>query len=641
MLATFRNHAKGWIAWVFVILVSVPFAFWGVSQYRSLITTDYVAKVNGEKIMPNDFQRAYQSAYQRQQSQLGDKFDPSVAQQKALKEQVLQGMINQALLHQQASADGLVAGKADVQAQISQIPAFQTGGHFNIDQYRAVLAANGMTTSQFESEIRSDVTVGELQQGIARSAFAIPLETDAVIGLLKEQRTVAWFSLPLSRFKPSTPPSDDEIQAYYKAHQDLYSVPETLKIAFVRLDQKTLEGRVKVTDADVQSYYDTHQSQYGIPAARKAAEILIKPKGSDPKAVAMAAAQAQVLLTEIGQAADPRKEFADLARKASADKVSSRNGGAIGWVGRGQMPGAFDKALFGIDKVGGVAGPVQTKDGFVLIQLLGERGGSVKPYDQIKQQVASDYRAAQAQDLYYQLGDQLANIAYEHPDSLGPVAKALGLKVQTLSGVTRSSGPGIAAKEAVRKAAFSDSVLKGRQNSEPVKLGADDAVVLRVTDETAAHPKPLDKVHDQIVAALDQQKAVAGAQAAARQAVTSLRQGKSINKVALDHGVAAQGPQTFTRDGSSLPPPVTQAVFSMPPRGDKRASVGSAALRDGGEVVYALLAVKPASADSVKSEDRHAYNTQLAQLSGKATTENYLAWLRSQANIKIAEENIP
>lgn len=641
MLATFRNHAKGWIAWVFVILVTVPFAFWGISQYRSLITTDYVAKVNGEKIMPNDFQRAYQSAYQQQQSKLGNKFDPSLAQQKALKHQVLQRMINQTLLRQQASADRMVASEDDVQAQIKEVPAFQTDGHFNFDQYRAVLAANGMTTSQFESEVRSDVSVEQLQEGIGRSGFVIPLETDAVIGLLKEQRTVAWFSLPLSQFKSSQTPSDDEIETYYKAHQNLYSVPETLKISYVRLDQKTLEDRVKVTDADMRSYYDTHQSQYGIPAARKAAEILIKPKTADPKALTMAVAQAEDLLTEINHAADPREEFAKLARTESADPVSSRNGGSIGWVGRGQMPAAFDKALFGIGKVGEVTGPVQTKDGFVLIQLLGERGGSVKPYEQIKQQVASDFRAAQAQDLYYQLGDKLANIAYEHPDSLEPVAKALGLKIQTLDGVTRSSGPGIASHADVRKAAFSGSILKARQNSEPVKLGSDDAVVLRVTEDTPAHPKPLDEVHDQIVAAIERQKAVDGAQAAAIQAVQSLQQGKSIEKVALGYGVAAQGPQTFTRDASSLPPQVTQAVFSIPPRNDKRASIGSVALKDGGEVVYALLAVKPVAGDSVKAEARQGYNSELAQLNGTVSANDYLAWLRSRADIKIAEENIP
>lgn len=640
MLATFRNHAKGWAAWVLVIIISIPFAFWGISQYRSLVTTDYVAKVNGEKIMPNDFQRAYEQTYQQRQSALGGKFNPTQQEEQALKQQVLNDLINRALVREQAAKDKLVTNKTQVQAEIAQMPAFQSNGRFDFDRYRVVLADNNLTEAQFVNQIRDELTAQQLEGGVQASAVAVPKEVDSVIALLKEKRDVAWFVVPLDKYKPAQPPSDNEIEAYYKAHQQEFSTPTTLTVNYVRLDEKTLEGKVQVTPEDLQSYYDTHQNKFGIPPARKAAGILIKPDGTGTRAWSAAKAEAESLLAQLKGASDPEKTFSKLAEEKSADKVSSRNGGALGWIARGQMPQPFDKALFGIAKTGGIAGPVRVKQGWYLIQLLDERGGSVKPFDQVKEEVAKDYRESKAMDLYYKLGDQLANLAYEHPDSLEPVAQKLGLQVQSESGVSRNDGQGVAKNDKIRQAAFSDTVMKQHRNSEPVKLGTNDAVVLRVSDVQPSHPKPLADVKGAIVSALDRQEAEASARAATQQALKALRSGRSMTDVALSLGVAAQKAKAVERSGSNLPPGLATAVFSTPPlQGSPR--YGSTKVNGDDVAVFAVEKVIPGDATSAKQEEVQGYMQALMQLYANQTEAAYTAWLRSQAEIKIDKDNIP
>lgn len=640
MLATFRAHAKGWIAWVFVVLVTVPFAFWGIGQYRSLVTTNYVAKVNGEKIMPHDLEQAYQQAYQQKESELGNKFNPTPAQEKALKMQTLQQLIENALLRQQALHDHLVVGATDVRAQIEDIPAFQANGHFDFQQYKAILASNGMSVPQFEAQVKSQLVLQELQAGIARSAFPTPKELDAVVALLREQRRVAWFVLPLDRFKSGAAPDEAAIRRYYQAHRNQFSTPATVTIAYVRLDQTTLEGRVSASADDLRNYYDSHQSRYGIPPARKAAEILIKPEGKSDKDWAQARAKAQKLLAEIRKSGTPEKEFSQLARKDSDDPVSRRNGGSIGYVGRGQLAKELDRALFGIGKTGGTAGPVRTGQGWVLLQLLGERAGQMRPFDAVKDQVAKDYKASQAKELYYQLGDKLANDAYEHPDSLTPVAKSLGLQVQTVSGVTRNAGTGIAKNDKVRKAAFSDSILKQHQNSAPIKLGDEDAVVLRIANETPSRLKPLAEVRSTIVATLQRQQAVAAARNVATQALAALRSGRSIADVAKTNGVTAHGPKMIARTASDLPSALVQSLFSLPPAPGGKPRYATASLPDGGEAVYALLEMQPGRAQSLSQAEGKAYSSELGQLYASQTVEDYIASLRDHADVKVITGNI-
>lgn len=641
MLTSFRSHIKGWIAWVFVALVSVPFILWGVSSYRSVLTTDYVAKVNGEKIMPQAFQRAYEQAYQQRENELQGKFNPTSAEEKALKDQVLQQLITQTLLRQQAQNYHLLASEADVRAEIDQIPAFQLNGGFNFAQYKAVLASNGMTPDQFETQVRTELKTQVLQRGLAGSAFATPNETDAVVALLKEQREIAWLELPLAHFMPKAAPSDKEIAAYYQSHKQDFTAPMTATINYVQLDPQALEARIKTSAEDLQNYYNTHQSDYGIPPARKTAQILIKPSAPGTKGWAAAEAKANKLLAEIGKTGDSQKEFAALAKKYSDDKVSARNGGSMGYIGRGQMPAPFDNALFGIKKTGGVAGPVRTKNGWHLIQLLAERGGSVKPYADVKAKVEKDYRKNKAKDLYFSLGDKLANLAFENPGSLEPVAKALNLKIQTISGVTPDQGKGIASNEAIRKAAFSNSVLKMHENSAPVKLGDMNAVVLRVADSQPSHVKPLADVRGQIVADLKKQQALAAANEASAHALSELQTGKTMAEVAKNLGGTAHAAAEYTRGGSKLPSALEQAAFAAAPPVKNKHRYGVADLKDGSPAVFAVLSVTPGNPNQLKQQEQQAYLMQVASLNAREEFTDYIAWLRAQADIKIDKSNIP
>lgn len=640
MLTTFRSHAKGWIAWVLVGLVSVPFALWGIGQYRSLVTTDYVAKVNGTKIMPQRLQQAYEQAFQQRQTELKGKFNPDPKQQLQLKMNTLHQLVNSTLLLQQAGKDRLVVGAGDVREQIEQIPAFQGNGHFDYQQYQTVLASNGLSVEQFESQIRSQIMTRQLQLGIAQTTLSTPREVSALVALQRQQRKVAWFVLPLKQFVSASPPPASAIKAYYQAHQAEYSTPEAVTIAYLQLDKKDLASRVKVTPEALRNYYRTHQSQYGIPPARKVAEIVVKPATASTAAVAAAKAKAEKLLARIKTAKDRQATFAALARKDSDAPISRRNGGSIGYVARGQLPETLDNAVFGMSGTGAVTGPIRTSRGWVLLQLLGKRGGAVQPFAKVKTQVEKDYTAAETKDLYYKLDGDFANLTYEHSGSLDAAAKALALKIHTLSGVTRKKGTGIAKNKQVRKAAFSDSVLNQHQNSNPIKLGNENAVVLRVSDVTPSKVKPLAAVRQDIVAALAQQEAREAATQAGAKALADLRSGQSMASVAKAQNATVQGPREIERSDSKLPTSLVQSAFTLAPAAGSKARYATARMSDGGQIVYALLGVKQGPTDNLKPAEQRAYSTQLGRIYAEQSAQDYLSWLRSQADIKIVKDNI-
>ena len=643
MLSMFRSFAKGWMAFVLLGLVSIPFIFWGMGQLiNKTVVTHYVAKVNGSKIMPGELQHAYEQAFQQQQSQLNGNYNPTQAQQTALKMQTLQHLIGRKLLLQQAESDHLVASNAAVRAQIEQIPVFQSNGHFDYQQYKLFLNNRlQMTIPQFENEVRADLLMQQLQAAIGRSAFSTPREISDFAALVHQQRKVSWFILPLKNYKPSLPPSQKQIEGYYTAHQEAFSTPETVSLAYLRLDKKTLEKRVQETPANLKEYYRTHESQYGVPPARKVAEILVKPSGPGTAAQAAARKQLDQYRQEAVSSKDPVKTFSELARKHSDDAVSRRNGGSIGYVSRGQLPEKVDNAVFELKQTGGIAGPIQTQRGWLLVQLLDKRAGAVKPYSAVKEQVAKDYKAEKAKELYYKLDGKFANLTYENAGSLGQAAKALGLKVQQVSGVTQSHGTGIASNPQVRKAAFSDSVLKQRQNSNPIKLGNEDAVVVRISGVNPSKVKPLSTVKASIVAILEADQAKAAASKAAREALRALRSGgKGIGEIASAAHVKVHGPTFIKRSDQKIPPALISSIFNLAPVAGGGARYSSVALENGDQAVYGLQGVKSGDVKNLPKLEQSAYAQELGQLYANEVSDNYVKWLRSKADIKIVKSNI-
>lgn len=636
MLAVFREHTKGLITWAFVILVSIPFVFFGVGQFSSLVISNYVAKVNGEKIMPNVFQDAYRQAYQ----QASPNGNLSPAREKELKQQVLQQLINQTLIQQQAQADRLVVLKAEIRAEVNQISAFQSNGRFNLAQYKAVLASNGLSPDAFEARVEQQLVTRQLQGGLGATAFVTPVEFTSMISLLKEKRTVAWVTFPLTRY-PAAPPDEKMIAAYYQSHQQKFVTRETLTLNYVQLDKTALEKKIEVTPQELQSFYETHQILYGVPTARKAAQILIKPKNNSPQGWAQAKSKAVHILKLYREKNPSEKRFSELAKKYSDDFLTRRNGGSMGWVARGQTNNGFGNALFSIAKKGQVAGPVKTPNGWSLIRLLGVRTGSVQPFAAVKNKVIAAYRAKQAKNLYYQLGDKLANLAYEHPGSLAPIAKELGLKVTSISGVTRNSGRGIAGSKVVRKVAFSHSVLNQGMNSAPVKIGPQNAVILRISQVHKSQVKPLATVKSQIIALLLRQETSANARRAAEHALTKIEAGEPIANVTKSLHLKLMGPKVASRGASKLPPELVAAVFSLAPNPQGKPQFGLIELVNGIPVVYELIKVTPGRITELKKPEAELYQTQIAQINAQAFTASYLSWLRKRADIVIEKKNIP
>ncbi len=635
MLQTIRDHATGWFAWLVVILISVPFALWGINQYFGSSGQSDVAKVNGTEITSQAFQKRFEQEQNRLQQSLGPRYSELV-NDKQLRKRVLQRMIDEMLLAQAADATGFRIGNQLLAAEIHGISAFQEKGRFSQQRYEQVLRAQGMTPFTFEPKFRRTLLISQVQDGIVTSAFATPREVDQFIRLLEQKRDLFYLKIPLSRYEARARINLAEVQAYYERHKDRFMRPEEVALSYLDLDVNRIMRTIPVHEQALRNLYKQEAQRFVTPAERRVRHLLIRvPKGADRKVVARARARAEKLLAEIRHGAS----FAKLAKEYSQDPGSASKGGDLGFFVQGTMAPAFGKAVFAIEKVGEVVGPVRTSFGFHLIQLEAVRPAREMPFSKVKSELAVEYRKRKAEDRYYSFTNRLTNLTYEHPNTLEIAAKRLGLKIRRSGLFSRKGGQGIAARTKVVQAAFSPDVLGGN-NSDPLELGPTRTVVIRVREHKPAALKPLNEVRAEIERDLREAYAKVQAHKLAQAIIGKLRSGESPGDVAKAERLELKRVRGATRSDASVDGAILRAVFTLGRPKQGRGRYTQIALGSGDYAVVGVTGVLDGDPKVLSKKKRIEDRRALARVYGQGEFLAFLNNLKRHAKIEIEQRQL-
>lgn len=636
MLQAIREHTAGWIAGFIIVLLAIPFALWGVSNYFTTQVDTWVAKVNGEEIDQTEYQQQMANYRQRMAAMLGERFDPTIFEEPDYKRQFVESMVRERVLIQAVNDAGYAVPPSRVAQEIAGYQAFQLDGQFDGETYRRALQRVGMSPRQFEMRIRESLQSQSVPNALRASQLVTETELDALIRLQNQTRTFDYFVIDPAAFRDQVSVEAQEIQTYYEENPDEFMTPERVSIRYLELDASDLAETIDVDEGTLRSWFEDNRSSYLTPEQRLSSHILIEvPEDAAQEEVEAARQEAREASERISEGED----FADVAKDVSDDVGSAQAGGDLGWIERGQMAQAFEESLFSLEE-GQVSEPVRTGYGFHLIKVRDVQEPKGQTFDEAREGVAADYRESEAERLYLEQADRLVDITYENPGSLQPAADALGLEVKTAGPFPREGGEGFAENEEVVEAAYSDLVLKDRVNSDPVELGPNHIAVLRVDRHEESELRPLEDVRDRIRETLLTQKAEAAAEAQARELAKRLEAGEGDMAAAAASTdkelVAAEAVQ---RSASDHPAPLLSEVFSLAAPGSAPAFHAVPA-GGGSTAVVALRGITPGDPSALSDTERQRLRQQLAQGYVSAESDSLIRSLEAKADVRIAEDRL-
>lgn len=609
MLSSIKNKTKGWLAYLIVGLITVPFALFGVNEYFTGASNVVVASIDDDEISKEAFLAEFNPQKRRLQQKLAEQYNTEF--DAVLKQSIINQMIDKRLLNQLAEQMSHATSSSELNAIIQANELFQEQGRFSLDKYKNLLRLNGYTPAEYESVRAKELTQNQIKYNLLDSAFMLPSQLQRLQNLNDQQRKFSYIKLNADDYTNKVIVDAKSVKDYYNNQKESFFEPEQAKIEFVELSLAEIAKTIEATDDELFNFYEDEQARFTSEEERQAQHILLPSKELANK-----------VLDLLGQGVD----FDKLAAQYSEDTGSKDSGGDLGLFGRGVMVDAFENAVFAMQE-GQLSELVKSDFGYHIIKLNKIQAGSVKPFSEVRSELMQLYTETKAQKDLYNLTEQMANLAYE--TNLEELASQMALKISTSDFFTRSSTQ---LDSKIVATAFSDVVLNKGENSEVLELDKDRFVVVRLKDKLAQRQKTFDEVKDEINIHLTRLLAKTFVDNVAAQIVTSAKGGddKSLDQLLDKNSLKWESVDWIKRDTTKTDVAIVNKVFALSkPASEPVISAQSLDARNA--LVINLTGVK------VSESKTSAANLE-AILLGFESNEvfvNILQTLRAKAEIKV------
>ena len=571
MLGAIRRKSKGWVAYLIVGLITVPFALFGIQDYVSRSANTSIASVDGEDIDLNLYYQELNSQQRNLQQQLGAQYSQEI--DNVLKQTLLDTMINEKLIENFANTLDMVTLDQEVRSVIQSNQAFHLDGEFSDERYNQLLRLNSYSPAAYEIAQSKSLTRDQIKRNLSSSSFLSSIQTAQLNDLASQEREVSYIALTTEKYEDQISVSQSEISDYFNANKSNFLEGRKVKVDFVELSLDNIDEPANADDETLQSLYEENAELYTNPERRRAQHILVEDESL-----------ANDLLNQIKEGAD----FAELAKTNSVDTSSNEQGGDLGLFERDLMGAEFDEAAFSMN-VGDVSDVVSTDYGyFHIIKLTEIQTQTAQSFEEVREQLVALHKKNAKQKILFDLEEEFANLAYE--ESLDMLADQLDLEILTSDFFSNGTDQ---YDQAFVSAAFSEAVIEEGENSDVIELGQNKFVVLSLSSLQPERQKELNEVETQIVATLKTLGAKKLIDNLSLSIVSALTSGDelTVNKLLTDNNLV-WNVESWIERSSELPFNLASIAFTIPKPTESEHTYSSRSVNSSTSLVIDLSGIR-------------------------------------------------
>jgi peptidyl-prolyl cis-trans isomerase D len=474
------------------VFVGTIFLVWGKGDEGSA-QAGYVAKVNGEKIDIDQFQRSYYNTRAMMEQLTGQPLTPEQEKSLKIKETALNALVDEVLIRQEAKRLGVKASTDEVRAAISATPAFQVNGAFDQNQYVQVLRANRMTPRDFEAAQEQEVRLQKARKLISDKAVVTDDEALRAFRKERDKLQISYVAFSPAALKASIRLTDGELNAFLDANKNDFRTPEQISLSYIMVTPTAQAAKTAVSEEELQAYYqkniDRYQGKGGIlPLADvrdrvKADAARAKAAKELYETVAVSVGKANGNLAAVAQSLGARTAETPLFAAATSPEG---------------LKGETDllKRAFQL-KENEIGGPIETAKGIYVLKLKQRKPSEVPSLNTVRAAVTARATEQKARELAQSKADEaVAQLAK---------GQAPTLKDTPMFGFNpKGDIPGIGTSPELMEAAFA-LTASAPAGKSAVKVG-DSWYAFRLKSRTESDTAEFQKTKEQIKQTLLPQK---------------------------------------------------------------------------------------------------------------------------------------
>lgn len=622
MLKTMRKNVKALKPTLWIIIATfiiAIFAIWGgAGRLGDSNNAGTLATIGRQRITSDAYFQTLRQRLEAMKKQYAQ-LDRNLINQLNVPQQVLQQIVEEALLLQIARDMKIGATDAEVRDRIVSYPVFQKDGRFiGFDEYKQVLDWNRIPLADFETGLKKEIAVTKVVQVLTSGIAVSDEEVWASYRKQNESAKIEYLVAETDKIEMAEQPDAAAVQAAFEKDKARYRIPETRTADYVFFKTDDLKKDVKVDTSEIEKYYRDNISQFRDPGKIRVSRIWLPFTATD-KAVVLAQAES------LRKQAESGTDFAELARKHSKDDKAKDGGdwGDSAWASLAAPETDEIRKL----EAGRVSGVVEIEGGASVLKVTGKTAEVTRPLDEVRAVVKGSLEDQKARELAAEKASRVEKAA-RRQKSLDVAVQKEGLKVKTSSPLKQ----GDALEDFDPSGSVSQSLftLKEKEVSGPIYTYTGVALVQlrKIEPERAAKLEEVrDRVARDLLDAKKRDRALEKLNGVRAELKDNWEEAAQKNGLQLKTVESHKREQYISLVGESAE--VDDLVFSLPLREPSRPVAV-----EGGYALFRVLertAVSRADFDKVRDTER---DTALQAQKNKFL-QSFLAKARDEKKVKV------
>lgn len=616
MLQTLRSGAAGWVAKIFLVLLGLSFAIWGIEDiFRIGGSARNAATVGDRSISVEEYRQAYMNELRRIGQQARREITPEQARMAGIGEKVLGDLVNEAAIDSKIRSLNLSVSDDQVVRDIQEDEMFKgPTGSFDRATFQAILGQNNLTENRYlelqrQFSVRKQMTDALMANIEAPQAFR-----QAIHAFNTDSRSISFISLKPEAASAVPAPSADQLKAFYDARKGSFAAPEFRKVAILSLDPKDAAEWMQIPDAELKAYYDANQPKYADQEKRSVEQITFPSLDAARKA-------------------SDEVKGGKLFEQVMAEQKLKPEDIYLGDLTKSQM---YDQKIADVVfslQPRQVSEPVQGAYATVLVRVTGIQQQQLKSFDDVKEDIRRIMAEERAKRDVLGQHDKVDE-ARLGGATLEEAAKAANLTVHEIAAVDNAgNGPDgkpladIPMRQKLLEAAFRTE----QGDAAPALQDGEAYAWIDVRGVTAPRERPFDEVKPLVESRWREDEAAKRLDARAAAALDELKKGKPLDQVATGLKASVEQAETTRMGGApSITAEQARSIFLTAVEGFGQTPID----QQGGRLVYKVTADNDRPFDPAQPDDSGQID-RISESMGNDLVTALVRQLRDQLGAKL------
>ena len=396
MISFLRNRLQGIVAFSFLGVVALTFAFLGLPTFTQAVTDNEYATIDEYTIS--------QSEYFSVRSSIQDSLRENNEEMSA---EELEAEINNQLIDKYTKIHfineiGIVVPDSFAENELSKDPDFQDNGEFSNDMFKNFLVNNNLSKYDLLDNYKNNYKAGFADLLFAVLANSYQSSTDELLERTFERRTVRYAKLDANNVTKEFSIADDELMNYYQLNKNQFFIPEKASYYTITFDKKVLN--LKATEEGIRAAYDQYISNLPTPEKKVAHIMLLGSNYENKDLLDARVKEIESALSDIS--------FSEAVAKYSEDSGTLDIGGELGFTNGEVFPPEFENKIKELE-LNEISAPIEYDGNIHFLTIVEIESLNIASFDEKKSELANEITQIAYEDKINEFAQMLSGKSYE------------------------------------------------------------------------------------------------------------------------------------------------------------------------------------------------------------------------------------